>query len=359
MSCDAFAGVALLSFGIGPIAPPPPQGQSLPHTFDPIFEYSFDCTQTIDSTTDVVSYVASLPAGAHTICLLPGTYTLNSTINVPSNTILQGLHQGSSRSDTLLRLASNANAIAVYINGKDNVALKHLKIDGNGAFQTGNPDPSIVRIIASSNILIEDVELARSARLVIATSSSNDVTIASNYIHDVDLQHNPEAVAAIWTSRTSPSHPDSEFIKIIDNYVVGEGNGPGGDGSIDCYNSTDVVVANNRIDHAGPSAIYTGPDGCQNYTVKDNYIYDAGEWGIDVTHGASHVVVDNNYIDGTYYAAMVLWQVNDVDVTNNVMLNGHTRGSDVPCATIVVDSSTQVDIDSSNTSDSSPLYCNR
>ncbi|HET8941070.1 MAG TPA: right-handed parallel beta-helix repeat-containing protein [Rudaea sp.] len=145
---------------------------------------------------------------------------------------------------------------------------------------------------------------------------------------------------------------------VNDNYIIDNNNGPDGDGGIDCYGVDQINVFKNSLVNTGESSIYTATPGCTHMAIWGNDIHNSNEWGIDVTLGASNVTIASNLVNGAHYATMVLWQVSNVTVQYNTMLNGNISGT-APCRSIVVDTVTGYTIDNTNDVDSGPLYCLR
>ena len=322
------------------------------HKFDRIFEEGFDCTRILTPATNLVSYIATLPTGYNIVCLKPGTYVLSSRLVIPSNTVIQGMAQGPNRSSTLF-LAAGVDTEAIAIIGKQDISLRHLKLDGNGVNQANNSNLVGISIAQSHAISISDLEIAHTSKMGIAASQVAYLDIHGSLIDTMDEADSPAAVGAIWISN------NSQFAWIGDNYIIGRNNGPGGDGGIDCYGTDEITIYRNTLADTGKSSIYTGSPGCTNMSIWGNDIHNSNEFAVDITLGANHVYVGGNLIDRTALAAMVFWQADNVTVEYNSMLNGHAFPPSVPCKSIVVDTVPSISINNTNHVDSGPLYCFR
>jgi len=195
-------------------------------------------------------------------------------------------------------------------------------------------------------------------RMNIAIGNSSNVTVSDTTFSQMGLEDCPSgacAVGSIWINT-------SDNVVFERNTVTGRNNGGGGDGGVDCYASTDVIVRNNSITNTGESAIYStiappGTTSCRNIRVTGNTIVHSNEWGIDMT-GLDGAFIDNNHIEQGIYGAIYMQNASASTVTNNVMLNNNSLPLSDACQGITREGY-QVDVTYSGNTGNGVLLCNR
>lgn len=235
-----------------------------------------------------------------------------------SDVALRGL--GATPQTTILNAASNLVGHMVQIDeNAHDVTLENFKIVSNGANQT-SIDSVGIGMTNVSEVAIRRIDVSNTYRMNIAMGSSSNVTVANTTFSLMGFKQ-PDAVGAIWMNR-------SDNILFENNTVTGRNNGPGGDGGVDCYASSDVIIRNNTVTNAGESAIYTTLNSepnsfaCKNAVISDNTIRNSQEWGID-TRGLDGALIRRNLIENCNFPAMSIWNAANSRVIDNVMNNNN------------------------------------
>ncbi len=101
-----------------------------------------------------------------------GTYVVNSTVRVPSNTVIEGEGWG-----TIVRVGDFANTEAFKsLEGSSGIIFKNFKIDGNKANQTSLTG-AMINLSESADSLLENMMIDSSADSGIWIASTTDVLV--------------------------------------------------------------------------------------------------------------------------------------------------------------------------------------
>jgi hypothetical protein len=108
-----------------------------------------------DGVADDVEINAALVLGKE-VYIYPGTYTIASTILIPSNTSLRGAGYA-----TIIKMGNSLNTRGItntdISGGNTNIKICNLKLDGNKANQTSNIDASGIKFTKVSHTIVESV----------------------------------------------------------------------------------------------------------------------------------------------------------------------------------------------------------
>lgn len=282
-----------------------------------VFKAVAPCTITVPAGGNIGAAISG-STGPQTICLTAGTYNLSVGFEVRSDIALRGL--GATPQATVLNAASNLVGHMIQIDDSaHDVVLENFKIVSNGANQS-SIDGVGIGMTNASNVAIRNIDVSNTYRMNIAIGSSSNVTVANTTFSLMGFEA-PAAVGAIWINR-------SDNIVFESNSVTGRNNGPGGDGGVDCYASSDVIIRNNTVLNAGESAIYTTLNSepnsfaCKNVIITDNTINHSWEWGIDM-RGLDGALIRRNNIQNCRFPAMSIWDSANSQVLDNTMNNNN------------------------------------
>lgn len=173
------------------------------------------------------------------------TLEIDDTIDLPSNTILEG----AGRDKTILKARDGFDENMVLIKGEENVIVRDMGVDGDGSADRG------VFAWYSSNILMERLHVHHMDRSGIQFRYTEKITI-----------------------RYSESHDNREFHGIV---------------SKDCFDE-DLSGCKDSAGDVGPGALWS-----QDYAIYSNRLYNNGTYGLDshASYGevAGNLIYDNEY----------------------------------------------------------------
>lgn len=282
-----------------------------------VFKAVAPCTITVPAGGNIAAAISG-STGPQTICLTAGTYTLATGINVRSDIVLRGL--GATPQATVLNAASNLVGAMIRLDDDaHDVVLENFKIVSNGANQSSTDGIGII-LFNVAEVAVRKIDVSNTYRMNIAVGTSSNVTVANTTFSLMGFEQ-PAAVGAIWINR-------SDNVLFTNNNVTGRNNGPGGDGGVDCYASSDVIIRNSTIVNAGESAVYTtlnaDPNSfaCKNVVISDNTIRNSQEWGIDM-RGLDGALIRRNTVENCRFPAVSLWDSINTRVIDNAMNNNN------------------------------------
>ncbi len=300
------------------------------------------CTTTLPQGGNLASAIASLTPPA-TLCLQSGStpFVLTSSISIPSNVEIQGLGQKIDTGQqingqeiylpacyaTTIQAQSSFSGDMFDITSTTGIKINNLTINGNTTTSVG-PNTNLT-ITGGSSITLSDVQFKNVVRMNLAINQAQYVTLLHDEFRGMGGGHSTGqgAVGSMWIN-------NSNHVDVENANVLGRGNGPGGDGGIDCYGSSSVTINQSNISESGESSIYTtnspGQSACNGIVITNNIIGNSWEWGID-TVGLSGANIANNNISNTYYGGISMWNDSNNVVQNNQMFNINTDGSSGDC----------------------------
>lgn len=283
------------------------------------------CSTTVASGGSIANAIEKTAAPA-TICLL-GTYQIANTVVVPSRITIKGV--GAVPQETVVSATSSLQGAVFQVQfAASDVSIENLRIVSNGSQQT-QLSAVAVEMNLASRIALRSLDMSNTYRMTVAINMSTDVLVADSTFAVMGLQDcGACALGAFWIN-------NSMGVTVERNVVTGRNNGPGGDGGIDCYGSTDVIVRDNSIFNAGESAIYSTYAGnasqaCRNIRITGNYVRGSNEWGIDM-RGLDGAYIANNRIENSRFGAMSMWEISNSLTENNAMFNNRTSGDRRMC----------------------------
>ncbi len=259
----------------------------------------------------------------------PFTYVIDDTLQIGSNTILEG------DSNATIKLVRNAGwsstkpLIKERNSSSHDITIRGFTIDGNregnANIESGNGYHNLMHFSDCQNISVYDMYLTNNHGDGLKTDNCSNITFCNNeaYLlgHDVlyaSTSSNVEAYNNRITCRTNSGLRlyNTNHAKIYDNIITSEGSGGVGieiqrdGGSMD-----DIEVYNNTIYETALAGIWCFSQGSDsesaaNVHIHHNQIYDTGTVsGNEVIGGILSVgfnaTIENNVIDGAYGAGIV------------------------------------------------------
>jgi hypothetical protein len=263
-----------------------------------------------DGTGDQTEINAALTAAAGgKVYLAEGTYTVNASITVPSNTTLSGAGTGSvitipNSHNAAIDIITNSDTVG----GNDHITLRDFRIDGNDANQTLGAMNGIAFTKVGSGLGATAVEGAkmtglsidnmRYSAIVLTTSNNNHisgVTIGSPGDNGVVLS-------------------GSSYNTVSSNRI----NEPANRGVSVTSTSTDNNIADNSIVESANYGILVESSSTRT-NITGNSIYSPGNDAITVFSGANTITantITNSAADGM-----------EIDSSNNVITGNYIEGS--------------------------------
>jgi len=326
----------------------------------PVVSSSGNCSSTINPGGGLQAAINGASNG-QTLCLNPGTYSTSGMLRIAKNITLRGTN---SSNPPTIRMSDARRGVAIP--GVNNLTLDSLIFDG------GNTAAREITILVSgsNNVTFQNVTIQNSGGIGLGIHSSRNTTILGGTIQNIG--QDPALRQAIWAANESSN-------VVIDGLTVnGRANDrAGGDHAITCIGIDGFTVRNSRSFNAGSGVVAVND--CDNIVVENNTLVGGKEHGVDIVNGSNNAIVRNNDIRGMSRSAMVFddhsWNQagggnpSAMTVSNNRMSGNNTAGS-ARCKGIGVDrnmvinpsaternNSRWIVIESNNTVDSGPVYC--
>lgn len=286
------------------------------------------------TSTDINNAISSLSGQPGIVTLQEGTYTIASTVNVPSNVTLQGAGTG-----TVLNSTVNDSIKAVG----DNIRITNLVLRGPGESKNG------IVIYGNKNVMIDNCEIS-GFEIANSVSYYSSVTFEKNYIHNnpkdglgygimvvsgsysmirdntfennrhsiagggygsesgwktsYDIYNNTFGVSSIETADVMiDAHAGTQGrIRVVDNLFKGHDYSIGfrdGWGEITGNRFEDVGVYICKFDVPLYSDGKIIPNaGCHDFKIADNEIINfKGQYTWRMLYGIGNIVLDGNNID--------------------------------------------------------------
>ncbi len=230
--------------------------------------------------TDIQSAINALPASGGAVYIREGTYTVSSSIAVPSNVALIGAGTA-----TKIFLANGANTDVITASGVHNVIIADLRIDGNKTNQTEyshgieftNVENSRISgcwveeiygygiyFVGSSNNVITSNTVRSNSYSGIALNSSNNNIVMGNTVRSNGLN-------GIYLGYSSNNVLTGNVFMNNSQTIAGNYNG------IDLLGSDYNVITSNRStdDQTAKTqryGVYISAIGCDNNLVATNVL---------------------------------------------------------------------------------------
>jgi len=241
------------------------------------------CDLTLDSGGNLAAAVATAPGKK--ICLRPGTYVTGpAPLEVPSGTTIEGL--GASMADVVI----SAHGSPQKAIGLGSGTMLH-----NFTLSTGAGGNFGVLAYHQDRIIIWSLDIV-GFQISTGVVGGKGVDIWDTFMRANGIAGNNVADPNLWIT-------DSRDVTILYGQLTGRKDGPGGDGEMAIYNSSNVMIDGARVIDSGASAIYLV--NCVDCTIKNSVIERPGEWGIDVVQGSQRFLAENNAVSGANYGGAV------------------------------------------------------
>ena len=277
-----------------------------------------------------LDYVATHP-GFTTVHLAgPAIYTIDDTIRIGNDTILEG-DRGA-----VIRLGDNVgwpvdrSLLGPSAASTANITVRNLELDGNTA---GNPGVSsgagfhnFMTFRGCSNLSVHDLYMHDNNGDGLKTIGSTNVAFYANRFerlgHDgiyfyastgADIHDNVATTRVNSAFRVS----ESDHVRIHDNHVLGGTGGAGVEIQKTGSNPMNhIEIDHNRLENTHGAAILVAgygsydKSGAQNLSIHHNIVRNAGTWGGVtwvggvVLAGFDHTVIENNVFDGAHAQAI-------------------------------------------------------
>lgn len=231
-----------------------------------------------DDTTSINRALAQVSNGIKKIVFSQGEYLVSAQINLVSDIVFWGSNQGAK-----IKAKNGAGFVLLNVQGKDNVLIGELELDGNQANIVGNSTG--IQLHSSTNVTVRNCLVHDFTNVGILTTS------AASYIRI-------EGNRVIANGKAGSSSKKNIFVNgspgpvwLIDNYVA---DNLVGDGiMVSTANVQDmhgVVIKGNRVSNNNTIGIYVAGDGV-------NYIYDVVVTG-NVSSGNRDNILMTYCVDG-------------------------------------------------------------
>ncbi|MGE7718056.1 right-handed parallel beta-helix repeat-containing protein [Priestia megaterium] len=251
----------------------------------------------VDDQVVINNVLYDLLSGGEVV-LTEGTFIVNSSIRIPSNTTFRGSGLG-----TVIKLQDNSAYSATLLTNEYNpargIVVSDLTLDGN---KSNNPNRSAGGISLTQ---VEDCHIQR--LLVIGMTFGMIQVIEGQYISIQEniIRNNPTSTASIDVLRTNYS--------TVNNNIIAD-NGSSGisfDGSY-------LSISGNVIRGTGSDSISI--DG-SNSRVEGNIIVNSGRHGITID--GSYNSVQNNVIRGSVENGVMVYSGATSNLVTNNDMYGH------------------------------------
>ncbi|MEN5274115.1 right-handed parallel beta-helix repeat-containing protein [Stenotrophomonas lactitubi] len=241
------------------------------------------CDLTLDNGGDLAGAVASAPGKK--ICLRPGQYVAGpAPLEIPAGTTIEGL--GATMAEVV---------VSAYGAPQKAIGLGSNTMLHNFTLTTGAGGNFGVLAYHQDRVIIWSLDIV-GFQISAGVVGGNGVEIWDTFMRGNGIAGNATADPNLWIT-------DSRDVTILYGQLTGRKDGPGGDGEMAIYNSSNVMIDGARVIDSGASAIYLV--NCVDCTVKNSVIERPGEWGIDVVQGSHRFLADNNYVNGANYGGAV------------------------------------------------------
>ena len=303
-----------------------------------------------DRTADIQAALdagSGSPSNLHWVCLKNGTYPVSGPLQIKKSYV--GFRGDTS---TTIRVTAGKSAVDfLKFVSRTKIKIQYMTID------TDSNDWRYTILSSGSN----DVELTSVSVLDLDDThgvgiyASSNVRLNGGTIHHVGGAQF-DVHDAVWTYGSSG-------VKVRFVTVQGAADGPGGDGSITCYDTDDYLVQGVLSWNAGSSSFYTV--NCSQVELRDNLASGSSEWGLDIVGGTHDGILHGNTIQNNLRGAMIVsdaacgfpgCQTKDIDIYNNQMQNNNSSGIGT-CASINVGTTTSNIQIYNNTTNQPPVWC--
>lgn len=241
------------------------------------------CDITLNDGGDLAAAVTSAPG--KTICLLPGIYVTGpAPLEVPDGTTIKGL--GATKAEVL---------IAAYGAPQKAIGLGSGTMLHNFTLMTAIGGNFGVLAYHQERVILWSLDIL-GFQINAGVVNGRGIDIWDTFMRNNGNPNDGNADPNLWIT-------DSRDVTILYGELTGRKDGPGGDGEMAIYNSSNVMIDGARVIDSGASAIYLV--NCTDCTIKNSVIERPGEWGIDVVQGSHRFVAENNLVRGANFGGSV------------------------------------------------------
>ncbi|AEM51782.1 right-handed parallel beta-helix repeat-containing protein [Stenotrophomonas maltophilia] len=241
------------------------------------------CDLTLDNGGDLAAAVAT--TAGKKICLRPGVYVTGpAPLEVPAGTTIEGL--GTSMADVV---------VSAYGAPQKAIGLGSNTMLHNFTLTTGVGGNFGVLAYHQDRVIIWSLDIV-GFQISTGVVGGKGIEIWDTFMRGNGIAGNGVADPNLWIT-------DARDVTILYGQLTGRKDGPGGDGEMAIYNSSNVMIDGARVIDSGASAIYLV--NCVDCTIKNSVIERPGEWGIDVVQGSHRFLAENNMVNGANYGGAV------------------------------------------------------
>jgi len=281
-----------------------------------VLDYGADSTGVTESTSAIQAALNA--CGKNGVVYIPaGRYNVRTLVVRNNNTTIKG----DGKYQTILRLVNNADAgnargDLIWLNGRDNVTIKNIQLDGNMTNQTALDTPGTV---TANSVGIYAYDST-------AYTPTNNVKVLDCYIHhfaqtgivwfigdnchveNCIVTHNGWGDIEYYGSNASLG----QYTR--NGFILNNTTGHSGNISIDVYNSSTTVQGNIILPMDGVNGTTDYPRGIQievasswitptNILIKDNIINGGGHTLMGIVAGprTKNCSIQGNIISGLNY----------------------------------------------------------
>jgi hypothetical protein len=300
-----------------------------------------------------LAYVAENPQFTTVYLKGPGTYVISDSIFIGNNTVLEG------DSTAVIKLKENASWVKekplitqIDRNKSHDIVIRGFEIDGNhdnnSEYVNGKGYYNLIHLVNSTNVFVHDMYMHDSHGDGLKVSRSSNIKFYNNNVynlgHDALYVINSANVQA-WnnniTCRTNSGLRiyNTNHVKFHNNVISSRGQGGAG---IEIQKFTpatatnlptttnpevvmdDVEICNNMLNQTHAAGIWVFGYGSEypNFSAKNVYIHHnmfhetgtngGAHWaGGIVLNGFQNTLIENNFFDGCYGAAIAHKEVTE------------------------------------------------
>jgi parallel beta-helix repeat protein len=261
---------------------------------------------------DIQSAINSLPATGGEVYVREGTYTISSSITIPSNVVLIGAGAA-----TKIFLANGANVDVIVASSAKDIIIANLSIDGNKANQTAGGHG--IKFVNVENSTISGCKVEKSYYRGIHLEGSSNNVITNNNLSTNDAQgimifSNSNNNSVLGNTVKSNDAEGVALISSFNNTIIGNtvrSNRGSGIYLRDSNNNVlmgNVGINNSQIGAGITDGIYLQSSDYNTITSNrcaDDQVVKTQSYGVNISDAAC----DFNLVDGNVLAG-------------NLMLNG-------------------------------------
>lgn len=293
--------------------------------------------------SSIQAAIDDLPSTGGTVFVDAGTYTITSSITIPSNVSLIGEGKSSK-----IFLAANSNVDLIQnadtTLGNENIIIENLEIDGNSANQAATPEYSCIYFYKADNCKIRNcfihdtISLGtsdhRGCCVFLDDSDNNQISGCTLYGGGYDnitirnashgnivygnTSHDAVLSSGVQSSKTTKNGIAIAYDNIVKGNVCYDNNNNGV-----VFHFTSNCIADSNICYGNGQIGVHLVEGCHNCIATSNVCYGNAD-GIRFQDGSSDncIIANNNCFSNTRYGIDLLGS--DIVVVGNHCYNNTT-----------------------------------